>query len=146
MINYLIFAILFLILAIIYSVILKMLKAAAFYDELIKAHDRLFASFSCCHDHILKNYQDMETLEYISYILDKKDLKERFAAEMAIVDIDDEVLKFKEEFQEYYDLYLKSLDAYKKEVLKRPLIYKLLNYPEYDDYQNKEAQQRFIAF
>ncbi len=38
----------------------------------------------------------METLEYISYILDKKDLKERFAAEMAIVDIDDEVLKFKE--------------------------------------------------
>ena len=29
---------------------------------------------------------------------------------------------------------------YKKEVLKRPLIYKLLNYPEYDDYQNKEAQ------
>ncbi len=27
-----------------------------------------------------------------------------------------------------------------KKGLRRPLIYKLLNYPEYDDYQNKEAQ------
>lgn len=134
--KYLVFIILLISLTLILIISQRARPLAKKYRELEEAHTALFSAFKRCHEYLLKTYPDLDTREYLEMI-ENQSLKERVLMEMDLIIFDDQMIIFKNEFKECCQTYHDIYDQYQKMVREHPLLTRILNGLEYEEYRTK---------
>ena len=112
--RYLIFAILFISVAILYLVIRKIEPLIKAYTKAEERKGELFGLLSRRHEYLLNKYQDEDVYEMIKLIKKERDLLKRLELEYEMVIIDDECLIYKDKIIELVKNYEDSRKAYLK--------------------------------
>ena len=112
--RYLIFAILFISVAILYLVIRKIEPLIKAYTKAEERKGELFGLLSRRHEYLLNKYQDEDVYEMIKLIKKERDLLKRLELEYEMVIIDDECLVYKERIIELVNNYEDSRKDYLK--------------------------------
>ena len=112
--RYLIFAILFISVAILYLGIRKIEPLIKAYTKAEERKGELFGLLSRRHEYLLNKYQDEDVYEMIKLIKKERDLLKRLELEYEMVIIDDECLVYKDKIVELVKNYEDSHKAYLK--------------------------------
>ena len=121
MMFYLLFVVLFIIVAAIYFVSGKILPIAKAYYEVEDQSAKIYSHLNQRHAYLLRCYQDEDTFELILKIKSERDLLKRLDLEYDLAPLDEECLKYQKillddvkNYEKAYQRYLKLEEENKK--------------------------------
>lgn len=133
--RYLVFAILFISVAVLYLGIRKIEPLIKAYTKAEKESGELFGLLSRRHEYLLKKYQDEDIFEMIKMIKKERDLLKRLELEYEMKIIDDECLIYKDKIIELVKNYEDSRKAYLKLCEENKKGAALLNLPSLENFE-----------